>query len=303
MRDALCALADSGGSLMRVRQSMLKQWARCSLSAKFTYLDGLPGKSGSKQVFGTCIHAALHHYNLTGDIDNAIKLFLEAWDDPAVLGEHIDVWTKYTSFGGLRQKGLDILRAYHDRTRLEPRTVIAAEHRFLVPFGRHELEGTLDLLELRKNHKGKELLAVVDYKTATHKPTTAALALDLQFSVYIAASLQPEFWKGNGDGFPPIVNGDWWWETLKDIPRRGIWVQLWNDGREADAGGRDDDDFGRFHRLIDEIERAIEFNVFVPSPGEACSICDHVNGPCPVKVPTRDEWEHRADTDEEASLP
>lgn len=288
---------------MRFRQSMIKTWGACSLQASFSYLDGLPQVSGSKQVFGSVVHAALEHYNRTNDVDEAVRLFIEGWDTPGMLGLQIDVWTKYTTFGGLRQRGIDIVRAYHDRTRLEDRTVIAAEHRFLVPFGGHELTGTVDLLELKRNHRGKDLLRVCDYKTAARRPTTAALALDVQFSCYIWSTLQREFWFGNGDGFPAITNAEWYWETLQDIPRRGIWIQLWDEGRELDAGGRDDADFGRVYRMCNEIERAIAAKVFVPTIGESCGICSYANGPCPVTVPTRDEWEHRADTDEEAWLP
>lgn len=271
--------------------------------AKFSDVDGLPRKQGSKASWGTVMHHALEFYNRTGDIDYAIRLFLECWDDPSILHVEVDVWNRYTTFGGLRQRGMEILRAYHERIRLEDRTVIAAEHRFLVPFGRHEITGTVDLIELKRNHRGNDLLAISDYKGNGRRPTTATLALDIQFTSYLYASTQPEFWTGNGEGFPPIVNHEWWWETLADVPRRGIWIQLMDNGREMDAGARDQDDFGRLHRLIDEIERAIEYQVFVPSIGEACGLCDYANGPCPVKVPTRDEWDARVDTDDSAWLP
>lgn len=271
---------------------MLKRWMTCELQAKFAELDRLPQRQGSKATFGTAVHLALEHYNRTSDVDEAVKLFLDAWEDPGqVLGTDIDVWNRYSTYGGLRQRGMEIIRAYHDRTRFEERTVIAAEHKFLVPFGEHEFTGTLDLLALRKNHRGRELLCIEDFKTTTRRPNTAELALDIQFTVYIYASLQPEFWFGNGEGYPAIYNAEWWWETLKDIPRRGIWIQLWEGARDYDAGSRDDKDFGRLYRLCEQIERAITAKVFVPHIGEACGLCDYANGPCPVEVPTRDQWQ------------
>lgn len=288
---------------MRFRQSTLKKWMACPLQAKFSDIDNLPRKQGSKAMFGSCIHAGLDHYNRTGDVETAIKLFLEAWEDPTSIGQPvIDVWNKFTTYGGLRQRGIEILRAYDERLRWENRTVIAPEHRFLVPFGQHELTGTVDLAVLRKNFRGKDVLAIEDYKTNTKRPTTAELALNIQFTVYLYATLQPEFWLGNGDDFPAVVNGEWYFETLKDIPRRGIWVHLWDNGHELDAGDRDDHDFARLYRLCEEIERAVQHQVFVPHIGDACGLCDYANGPCPVQVPSRSEWEQRYQKDDNAWL-
>lgn len=282
---------------MRLRQSQMKNWMSCPLKAKFQDIERRATKQGSKAAFGTSMHAALEHYNRTTDLDMAIKVFLDMWDNFP-----IDVWNKYTTFGGLRQRGLEILRAYEDRMRWEERTVLAAEHRFLVPFGAHELEGTVDLASIRKNHQGKQVMAIEDYKVNSQKPSVAELRLNIQFTTYIYATHQKEFWLGNGDGFPPIHNGEWYWETLSDMPRRGIWVHLWDAGREIDAGAREERDFHQLYRLCNEIERAIKAEVFVPMIGDACTFCDFSNGPCPVEVPTRAEWEATRLTDQEGWL-
>lgn len=271
---------------MRFRQSTLKVWGNCALQAKFKILDGLPTKTGSKAAFGTAIHAALDHWNRTDDVEAAVKVFCELWDNA-----QIDVWNKFTNFGGLRLRGIDILRSTHDAQRWENRTVIASEHRFLVPFGAHELTGTVDLVELKRNAKGKDILRICDYKTNARRPGLAQLALDIQFTTYCYASLQREFWLGNGPEFPGVTNGEWWWETLQDVARRAIWVQLYDSGKEIDAGPRDDHDFGRLYTLCNQIEQAIQADVFVPSIGEACTFCDFANGPCPTRVPTQEEWQ------------
>jgi RecB family exonuclease len=274
----------------------------CPLQAKFREVDFLPGRPGSKATFGSCIHAGLEHYNRTGDVDTAVKLFTEAWENPPSIGlPEIEVWNKFTSFGGLRTRGVEILRAYHDRMKIEQRSVIVAEHRFLVPFGAHELTGTVDLVSVRKNHRSVQLLTVEDYKTQTKPPNISELALNIQFTVYLYALSQPEFWFGNGDQFPAIPNGDWYYEMCKGMPKRGIWVHLWQNGKEMDAGGRDEEDFARLYRLCCEVERAIEHQVFVPNIGEACHLCDYAHDPCPVTPPTREWWENRRlDEDEES---
>lgn len=288
---------------MRFRQSTLKKWMECPLQAYFAEIADLPRKQGSKAAFGTCIHAALEHYNKTGDLDMATHLFLQGWENPGMVGlPEIEVWNKFTNYGGLRQRGIEILRAYHDRMKIEQRTVIATEHRFLVPFGAHELTGTVDLVSLRQNHRSKQLLVVEDYKTVTRKPSVAELALNIQFTTYMYALAQPEFWLGNDEDrrqFPAIANGEWYWETLQDMPRRGLWIHLWDQAKELDAGGRDDEDFARLYRLCSEIERAITHKVFVPHIGDACQLCDYSHDPCPVTPPSREWWEkHRTDEDE-----
>jgi hypothetical protein len=289
-------------SPVRFRQSTLKVWGECPLQAKFREFDRLPGKPGSKATFGSCIHAALDHYNRTGDVDTAVKLFTEAWENPPSIGlPDVEVWNKYTSFGGLRTRGVEILRAYHDRMKIEQRSVIVSEHRFLVPFGEHELTGTVDLASVRKNHRGTQLLTIEDYKTTVKVPNVAELALNIQFTVYLYALGQPEFWFGNGEGYPAVPNGEWYYEMFKDMPRRGIWVHLWQNARELDAGGRDDEDFARLYRLCCEIERAVKYQVFVPSIGEACQLCDYAHDPCPVSPPSRSWWEtKRSEEDQES---
>jgi hypothetical protein len=142
------------------------------------------------------------------------------------------------------------------------RTVLATEHPFLVPFGEHELTGYVDLLEVRRSGKGRDLLRVVDYKTASRRPNMAELALDVQFTTYMWAVEQREFWFGatNPDGtpnpdFPPVVNPDWSWEMYHDLSRRAIWMHLW-DFKEIDAGPRVDSDFLRLYRVCQEVEKA-----------------------------------------------
>jgi hypothetical protein len=163
----------------------------------------------------------------------------------------------------------------------------------------------VDLVSLRKNHRGKELVMIEDYKTAGRRPNIGELLLAVQFTVYTFATLQPEFWFGHpGTDFKALPNAAWYWELLKDAPRRALWIQLMNHCEEIDAGERDDDDFQRVYRMCCEIERAIEHNVYVPMIGKHCTICDYANGPCPVKIPSRAEWESldRIEADENAWL-
>lgn len=262
----------------------------CPLQAHFKYDLKLPvERNNAKAVFGTCIHAALDHYNNHGNPDTAKALFLDLWQNPEKVGSPVASlwWPRTTNFGNLRQRGIDIIADFHRRTEWDSRVVIATEHPFLVPFGEHELTGYVDLLEVRKSGKGKNLLRVVDYKTASRQPNMSDLLLDVQFTIYNYATTCSEFWFGNGTDFPPIENADWNYEMYDDLPRRAIWYHLWT-AKEIDAGPRDESDFMRLYRVCTEIAKADAAKIHVPKLGEACTFCDF-RDPCGVAIPTKEE--------------
>ena len=271
---------------MRMSASRLNTWMACPLQAKFKYIDKLPTRQSGKASFGVIIHDALDYYNNTQDVEGAVKRFNDNWSHPEKLGVEPDYWPKYTTYGGLRTRGQEILREYADKLKWENRKVIATEHKFIVPFGDHELIGFVDLVELKTNTKGDQVLRIVDYKTNAKAPFTTALRVNVQFTAYIYASLQPEFWLGAGPDAPPILHGDTLFKDLADVPREGIWYHLQNN-RELNCGTRDDADFMRLYRACEEIDRADKLGVYVPNiSGDTCTYCDFTE-PCGVPVPSR----------------
>lgn len=271
---------------MRFSASKLKTWMKCPMQAHLHYDLKLDSPTNNaKAVFGTIIHACLEHYNHTGDVGVAIATFKDLWGNPEKVGAPVETlwWPKMTSFMSLRTRGIDLLTKFHAQCEWDKRTVVATEHPFLVPFGEHELTGYVDLLEVRLSGKGKQLLRVCDYKTASRRPNMAELALDIQFTVYMWAVQQREFWFGDGTpDFPSIENAEWAWELYSQLPARAIWVHLW-DHRDIDAGPRVDADFLRMYRVCTEIEKADRLQVHVPSIGDACLFCDYKE-PCAMQV-------------------
>lgn len=268
---------------MRFSASRLRLWMNCPLAAHYRYDEGLPDPPNGKTVFGIVMHAALELYNNTGDHDAAVAKFKADWKKPPTEPAW---WPRSTSYASLRVKGLEILESIKTHYRFQDRVVLGTEVPFLVPFGEHELTGFVDLVETRKSGTGNELLTVTDYKTASRNPTVSEIALDVQMTVYVYAVSQHEFWVGakNNPDFPGIENGEWLWETIgRDMPKRAVWFGLWN-GKELDAGPRTDVDFGRLYRLCDEIERAVEADVYVPKIGSQCEICAYAE-PCSMEIP------------------
>lgn len=279
---------------MKFSASMIKTYSRCQMQAKFAYLDRLPDKQSASATFGTCVHEALEHYFVHRDVQKAIDRFLHTWENPEVLGAAPDYWHKRVTYGGLQEVGVKAITEYHENTVWSSRQMLASEHKFCVPFGdRHLLSGIVDLVE---GDPTVPELRIVDFKTAGSRPNFDSLYLDVQFTIYYYASMQPEFWLGYDDGTPetrdkdgnprylPMENGEQLWDQYKDADRKAIWSHL-RQAKDLDCGPRGDADFLRLLRCCDEIEKAIMHNVYVPSiSGDTCTHCAYTDL-CTAYVP------------------
>lgn len=275
---------------MRVSASMLSTWMTCPMQAKFHYIDKIPNRSTSAMVFGSVVHFALEHYTHHGDVDAAVEMFKKGWDDPSELGMDIQVWMKRTNAGTYREKGIELIRNFHERANREKRLVLATEHGFKVPIGEHEITGYVDLLEIRLSGRGKDQLRIVDFKTGSKQPYQDNLRNNVQFTIYHYASLQPEFWLGwPGDPeFNGMPNGGELWDKYKDMPRRGVYWHMVGD-KELDVGERNQDDFARLYRVIDMVDKAIKNEVYVPNlSGDSCTFCDYTVE-CGITIPSSRE--------------
>jgi len=258
---------------MKLSASSMKTWMSCPLQAHFKETVSRPQKLNAKTSYGTCMHDALEYYNGTGDIQETLNRFSKTWEKPELLNAKPDTWPRGMTYAGLKKKGMETLEAYHKKNVWDKRDIIASEHKFCVPFGEHHLSGIVDLIEGRPLGKFTEL-TIIDYKSAGKRPYGDDLQLDIQFTIYWYASLQPEFWMGNGEEkYPSLPDGEALYEEFVDSPRKVIWYHLM-DNKELNAGPRDDDDFGRLYQCVEQIARAQEHEVYVPNiSGSSCVWC------------------------------
>ena len=151
----------------------------------------------------------------------------------------------------------------------------------MVDIGEHQVSGIVDAIELPHDHSSLDL---IDFKTG-RKPIMDALHLDIQFSLYLYASYQREFWEGHPDEpekYSGIEDGSELFEYFQEIPRRGFWYDLKKGGDRIFVGDRTMRDFARLYRLMEQVARAVEYEVFIPTINQdTCTWCDHQDI-CPV---------------------
>lgn len=253
---------------MKMSPSAIRTWMKCPMQAKFRYIDGLPevGKNAAAE-FGSAVHYALEKLNEGSDIDSVKEVFLEQWE-LMVQDEEVVLPPKAT-FSKYRENGLKMIDQYVESRKWDSDQIIGQEVRFKVPFGRHEISGIIDRLSVNS-----EQIRVMDYKTG-YRPNANNLHLDIQFTSYMYAVSRPEFWTGveGSDKYKGFPDGEKMYEKYASLEKVGIWLDLRN-AKEYNVGPRGKADFVRLYRCLDQIENAIEKEVFVPNiSGDTCKFC------------------------------
>lgn len=262
---------------MKFSVSQIKTWGACSLQGKYKYVDLIPDtRQHASASWGTCLHHALEWFGKSGDMDEAIVLFCAAWDKPETLGVTPTEWPRGFTHGGLREQGIKILEEYAEDVRWSGRKILAVEHKFCVPFHQHLLSGVVDLLEFKPGDP--PVLYITDFKSSGKVPVRQDLYLDIQFTAYCLASLQPEFWFGYApeiEKYPPLENAEELYANFEGVDRKLIWHHL-RTNKRIDAGPRGDGDFLRLYRACEGIAAAVEHDVYVPTiTGDSCGFCGY----------------------------
>jgi CRISPR/Cas system-associated exonuclease Cas4 (RecB family) len=255
------------------------------MQAKFQYVERQPQVQNAAASFGTAVHLAIELYNNTeNDVKAAEECFLFVWDNPEQFGIAPVMWFPRTSYGAYRERGIEFIRKYHENHQWLDREIIATEHKFCVDFrGGHKISGIVDIIE---TFAGSEELRITDLKTG-QRPNARNLGFDVQFTAYCYAAQQEQFWLGYEpeiEKYPALPNGAELYERFKDYTVVGIWSDL-KAAKDYPVGPRTEDDYSKLHRCLDEIEKAIKLEVYVPDiSGDTCGICSYTDL-CPVYSP------------------
>lgn len=256
----------------------------CSLQHKFKQ-EGHPELQNGAASFGTAVHQALELYLNDGDLDAALHCFKYMWDNQEEFGISPHFYFPRTSHGYYRERGIQFIKDYADSYKWVEREIIATEHRFCVDVGAHQISGIVDILETERD---SQVLKVVDLKSG-RRPTNKQLGFDIQFTSYLHAAAQEQFWVGYNDDYPGMENGDELYQKYKDFEIVGIWYDL-REAKEVSVGPRTEEDMQKLYRCMDMIAKAVELEVYVPDiSGNTCGICSYASI-CPLyTIPQKDD--------------
>lgn len=274
---------------MIVSPSRLKQFGGCARQYYYEHVLQI-GKSetGSLTALGTVFHYTVDVYETYGhDLELAKRVFIYYWDHPDELGAHIDFWHRRTTKDGLRKRGLSMLEKYHELQPWRDGILIGTEVKFVVPIGDNHIRGIIDKLWYRP---GLRTVEAIDFKTGSY--VDKALRYNLQFTAYCYATERPEMWEG-------LVNEEFrdGYERFKGWDRQGWWYHARNN-KMFNAGKRGPGEYKRLRLAVDEMERAIERDVYpLDYQGTNCGWCaftevcgSEVKDPALAKQQERMEW-------------
>lgn len=266
--------------------SRLQTFMECSLRGKFLYEDRIQAEQSGAASFGTIMHYVIEQIDRGMSYAEAKVLFERLWQEPERLGVKPDYFPYRTSFESYRKKGLATIDGYREMRSWGKPRIIAHEYPWLVSIGDHEIRGVIDRLEIRTTGKS-DVLCVTDLKTGSRKPTKFDLRTSLQFTCYLYATTQEQFWTGI-EGSPTYLgfeDGRELWEHFRDVRRVGVYLHLAESCSELDVGERGDMDFQQLYRLITEVERAVQQQVFIPRiSADTCGNCDYFDR-CAIDIP------------------
>ncbi len=248
---------------MNTSYSSLDTFLSCPLKYKFKEIDRIKTPKSSALSFGSLIHKTLKFIHESDNDfpskEEAINFFSENWN-PAVFKEE--------EAGNLFENGIGLISNYLKKIeQMEKKqlgTVIALEKRFILPFGKHTISGSIDRIDRVGNS-----FKIIDYKTNRKIATENEVKNNLQLSIYLKAFTQewPSFFK-NKKEIEKV-------ELALYFVRHNLEVSVRKNLKEMELLEEE------ILKTIDEIEERTKKNSFEPRMGPLCDWCDYKRN-CPL---------------------
>ena len=163
-----------------IRQSDLSSWSYCPLRKHYEDRARVDPEAPqpatlSATEYGTVLHYVLMnmeqavHEGADNALEQAIVSFEHYWqpENIGAIASRITEWLPRQTYGGLRERGRNTIKAYYDLLREDDSILLALEYTFAVPLQLgdrlHTLTGTIDRLSLRRQNR-KPYLSLDDFK-------------------------------------------------------------------------------------------------------------------------------------------
>ncbi len=247
------------GMIDHLSYPQISTYLTCPLRYKFQYLEQFPPAFTSAALaFGSAIHeavAAFYQTYLEGDVlkpDQMLDVYRDVWrqkEDSRFFNGDDEI--------SLLMRAEQLLGVFHES--FEPSTTVLGVEEFfavdmenLPPF-----QGYIDLIE--RSLTGQ--VSVVDLKTATKKPSKGNIQSNLQLTAYSLGA--------SGLGFDP--------EDLN--LRLDVLVKTANPDLVRYETRRTEEDRKRFIKLVQQVWKGIEAEVWFPKQDWHCQQCAF-SAPC-----------------------
>lgn len=246
-----------------MKVSVLEDFARCSVFYRFRHELGarIPKQAGIIEKWDSAMHqiaAYIFHQTQNGRYPSQY-LVKQAWGRIWALGrtkeEILFYVTSWRDEAKKRQrKGLDYALRLQEFYKPNPGRPILVDYKYKVPFGKRELEGTIDLVR-----EVDGVLELVDFRT-DDRLITHFIRNDYAITAASWAVRQ----------------------LLGRVPDRMVLHHL--PTSQLIETTRTDEDYKALYRTMQAVERAIEGQLWIPVLNAACVTCPYL-GPC-----ERKEW-------------
>lgn len=242
---------------MNTSYSSLDIFLSCPLKYKFKEIDRIKVPKSSALSLGSLVHKTLKFiHESDGDFpkkEEVINFFSENWNPTAFKEDEAE---------NLFENGIALVSNYlkkiNEMEANKRGTVIALEKRFILPFGKHTITGSIDRID-----KVGDSFKIIDYKTNRKIATENEVKNNLQLSIYLKAFTHqwPSFFRSKKD-LEKV-------ELALYFIRHNLEVSVRKTVKEMELMEEE------MMKNIDKLEETIEGGVFEPKMGPLCDWCDY----------------------------
>ena len=240
--------------------SALNQYLRCPLQYYFERVLRIPRKSvGSGLIFGSAVHNALavYHQGLQDEAElkwqEIQQEFLETWifrEDKQTVE-----YKPKESRDDLIAQGLALLKLYHEEP--PPLEIVTVEHQCYIPITNSEgeyLETPLVAIADLVTREKDGVLKINEFKTSGRAYGAFEVERSLQATCYVNM-----LWESFGE-----------WSSVEFT----VLVKTKTPKIQRLKTARNEDDLGRLGDLVENVERAVDSEIFYPVETPLnCSMC------------------------------
>lgn len=253
---------------MRIHITEIMDFVSCPTLYQFKHVDnveapqpkvGRPTKNSVVELYDEALHKSMFYIfhriqdGFYPSVANVSKIWGNVWLKPRA--DHEDIRFRSTSWRDTHRikekQGWELLKKAHTFFKDNHGTPIMVNYEYEVEIGQHTLVGTIDLVEVARNEKGREEIRMTEFLVDERNMPFLHIRRD---------------WK--------LTAASYAFRKLMKLNEERIVYHGIISGKRHDTI-RDESDFKQLEHLIDIIVKATDMGLFYPSFNERCSTCSY----------------------------